>query len=63
MMIAQESSLGSRVPSSGSVASPEKAMTSPTFQVSVGSGVRMVAVGALLSTVTVTGSLISEPSR
>jgi hypothetical protein len=40
-----------RVPSCGSVAEPEKPITSPTFQVVPAAGVLMVAVGGVLPTV------------
>ena len=50
-----------RVPSSASVAEPEKLITSPTFQVVPAAGVVMVAVGGVLPTVIVTESVSEAP--
>src|SRR5919198_1726625 len=60
--ISDQSSLAAgTVPSCGSLAWPEKLIVSPTFQVSVGAGVSITAVGGELPAVIVTeaGSLTS----
>ena len=64
MISSQSERDAGRVPSSGSVAEPEKEMTSPTFQVVPAAGVSIVAVGGVFPTVIVTGSLTLEaPAR
>ena len=63
MMIDQESALGGRAPSCGSVAWPVNVIVSPTFQVSVASGASTKAVGAELPAEIVMGALILEPPR
>ena len=63
MMTCHDSALGGSVPSCGSVPWPEKAIGSPTFQVSVGGGVRIVAVGSPPPTVIVIGAEMSLPPR
>src|SRR5918994_1216948 len=52
----QDSAEAGSAPSSPSLALPEKEISWPTFQVEVGSGVSMVAVGGLLPAVMVSGS-------
>src|SRR5829696_8485432 len=57
----QVSAEAGRVPSCGSVAEAEKLITSPTFQVMPAAGALMVAVGAVLPTLTVTVVVAERP--
>jgi len=61
-MIVQERAEAGRVPSSASVASPEKLMVSPTAQVRLDGGASITGVGGVLPwpTVMVTGALTDE---
>ena len=60
MTSSQLSALAGRVPCSGSVAEPEKEMTSPTRHVVPAVGATIVAEGAVLPTVIVSGALTAE---
>jgi len=53
---------GGSKPSSGSSALPEKLIVSPTFQVSVPGGVRIVATGGEFATTTVTEATVDTPT-
>ncbi len=60
MTSSQLSELAGSVPCSGSLAEPENEITLPTRQVVPAAGVAIVAVGAELPTLIVTGSLTLE---
>jgi hypothetical protein len=65
MITSQVSPEAGMVPSSASVALPEKAMLSPTFQVRLASGVLMVGCGGVVvePAVMVMGWLSPKPPR
>ena len=61
MITDQCRSAAGNVPSCASVAWPEKLIGSPTFQVRLGPGESMTAIGAVLPTVMVTCVVSIEP--